>query len=122
MPTGDINHFGEIALKAAACRAVETELDDGFVRDAFAARPGGELGLSITFPQSTMVHFGIAFVDELLLEPPATYPVRTVLNVGCGLETPPGHSILPGICVGSKSISPAYSIGPAHVRRDIPIS
>jgi len=58
----------------AACRAHETELEDAFVRDPFAARLAGERGTAIlnALPQANMLRFGMAirtrFVEELLLE------------------------------------------------------
>jgi len=95
-PTGDeITHVSDTALMVAACRALETELEDAFVRDPFAARLAGERGLAIlrALPHSAVTRFGLAvrtrFVDELLLEALAAYPITTVLSVGCGLDTRP---------------------------------
>jgi len=92
---GEITHVSDTALMAAASRAVETELEDAFVRDPFAARLAGERGLAIlqALPRSAVLRFGIAirtrFVDELLLEALAAHPIETVLSVGCGLDTRP---------------------------------
>jgi methyltransferase (TIGR00027 family) len=95
-PTGgEITHISDTALMVAACRALETELEDAFVRDQFAARLAGERGMAIlrALPHSAVVRFGLAvrtrFVDELLLEALAAYPITTVLSVGCGLDTRP---------------------------------
>ncbi len=95
-PTGgEITHVSDTALMVAACRALETELDDAFVRDPFAARLAGERGMAIlhSLPHSAVVRFGLAvrtrFVDELLLEALAAHPIATVLSVGCGLDTRP---------------------------------
>jgi methyltransferase (TIGR00027 family) len=79
----------------AACRAHETELEDAFVRDPFAARLAGERGVAIlrALPYANVARVGLAvrtrFVDELLLEALAVHPIQTVLNVGCGLDTRP---------------------------------
>jgi O-methyltransferase involved in polyketide biosynthesis len=35
---GELNHVSDTALMVAACRALETESDEGFVHDPFAAR------------------------------------------------------------------------------------
>ena len=92
---GDITHVSDTALMVAACRAHETGLQDAFVRDPFAARLAGERGQAIlrALPHSDMVRFGVAvrtrFADELLLEGLAAQPIRTVLSVGCGLDTRP---------------------------------
>ena len=86
--TGEITHVSDTALMVAACRAHETELEDAFVRDPFAARLAGERGLAILrgLPHSAVVRFGLAirtrFVDELLLEALRTHPITTVLSVG----------------------------------------
>jgi methyltransferase (TIGR00027 family) len=98
---GEINHVSDTALMVAACRAVETESDLGFVRDPFARRLAGERGMEIlrALAHSEMFRFGIGartrFVDELLLDALATVPIRTVLSVGCGLDTRPWRLELP---------------------------
>ena len=92
---GEIAHVSDTALMVAACRAHETELEDAFVRDRFAARLAGERGLAIldALPHSAVLRLGLAvrtrFVDELLLEALTAYPISTVLSVGCGLDTRP---------------------------------
>jgi methyltransferase (TIGR00027 family) len=92
---GKITHVSDTALMVAACRAHESELDDAFVHDPFAARLAGERGVAIlrALPHSNIVRLGLAvrtrFVDELLLDALATYPIATVLSVGCGLDTRP---------------------------------
>jgi O-methyltransferase involved in polyketide biosynthesis len=79
----------------AACGAHETELQDAFVKDPFAARLAGQRGFSIlaALPYSNLLRLGIAirtrFVDKLPLEVLSQYPIMTVLNVGCGLNTRP---------------------------------
>lgn len=92
---GEITHVSDTALMVAACRAHETELEDAFVRDPFAARLAGERGFAIlaALPYSNVLRLGLAvrtrFVDELLLEALRQYPITTVLSVGCGLDTRP---------------------------------
>jgi len=92
---GKITHISDTALMVAACRAHENELEDAFVHDPFAARLAGERGVAIlrALPYSNVVRLGLAirtrFVDELLLEALATYPIATVLSVGCGLDIRP---------------------------------
>jgi methyltransferase (TIGR00027 family) len=92
---GEITHVSDTALMVAACRAHETELEDAFVRDPFAARLAGERGLAIlrALPNSNVVRLGLAvrtrFVDELLLEALRDHSITTVLSVGCGLDTRP---------------------------------
>ncbi len=101
-PTGgEITHVSDTALMVAACRALETEMEDAFVRDPFAARLAGERGFAILreMPHSNLVSFGVAvrirFIDELLLEAMAANPITTVLSVGCGLDTRPWRLDLP---------------------------
>jgi methyltransferase (TIGR00027 family) len=92
---GKIAHISDTALMVAACRAYESELADAFVHDPFAARLAGERGVAIlrAMPHSNVLRLGLAirtrFVDELLLDALATYPIATVLSVGCGLDTRP---------------------------------
>lgn len=99
--SGEITHVSDTALMAAACRAHETELEDAFVRDPFAARLAGERGRAILngMPHSGLIRLGLAvrtrFIDELLLEALNTQPIATVLSVGCGLDTRPWRLSLP---------------------------
>lgn len=92
---GEIRHVSDTALMVAACRAHETELEDAFVRDPFAARLAGERGVAIlgALPHSNVLRLGIAvrtrFIDEVLLEALRDQPITTVLSVGCGLDTRP---------------------------------
>jgi methyltransferase (TIGR00027 family) len=98
---GEINHVSDTALMVAACRALETESDDGFVDDPFAARLAGERGMAIldALPHQQMFRFGMGvrsrFLDELLLEALASDQIATVLSVGCGLDTRPWRLELP---------------------------
>ncbi len=95
---GEITHISDTALMVAACRAHETALDDAYIHDPFfAARLAGERGVAIlnALPQANVLRFGLAirtrFVDELLLEALAAsaHSIKTVLSVGCGLDTRP---------------------------------
>ena len=101
MSSGQIMHVSDTALMIAACRAHETELQDAFVKDPFAARLAGQRGFSIlaALPYSNLLRLGIAirtrFVDELLLEVLRQYPITTILNVGCGLDTRPWRLSFP---------------------------
>jgi methyltransferase (TIGR00027 family) len=92
---GSIHHVSDTALMVAACRADENEMADAFVRDPFAARLAGQRGQAIlrALPHSNVLRLGLAvrtrFVDELLLDALAKYPIATVVSVGCGLDTRP---------------------------------
>ena len=83
VPNGaEITHIGDTALMVAACRAYETELEDAFVRDPFAARLAGDRGFAIlaALPHSNVLRLGLAvrtsFVDEVLLEALRQTPSR----------------------------------------------
>jgi methyltransferase (TIGR00027 family) len=99
--SSEISHVSDTALMVAACRALETELEDAFIRDPFAAALAGTRGFAIleAVQHSEMMRFGMAvrtrFVDELLQETLAAHAVRTVLSVGCGLDTRPWRLDLP---------------------------
>ena len=94
-PGSEITHVSDTALMVAACRAHENEQDDAYVRDPFAARLSGERGVAIlnALPWAGMMRFGLAirtlFVDQLLQDALANHPIKTVLSVGCGLDTRP---------------------------------
>lgn len=93
--SSEISHVSDTALMVAACRADETELEDAFVRDPFAARLAGERGFAIlnAVPNSQMLRFGLGIrtrvIDDLLNEALAAHSITTVLSVGCGLDTRP---------------------------------
>ncbi len=101
LANGEITHVSDTALMVAACRALEHECPDGFVRDPFAARLAGERGLAMLrgLPRPDLMRFGVGarsrFLDELLLEALASTPVSTVLSMGCGLDTRPWRLELP---------------------------
>lgn len=98
---GEITHVSDTALMVAACRAHETELEDAFVRDPFAARLAGDRGKAILngMPHGNLLRIGMAirtrFIDELLLEAIGAYHIGNVLSVGCGLDTRPWRLDLP---------------------------
>lgn len=98
---GEINHVSDTALMVAACRALETDSDDGFVHDPFAARLAGERGVAIlrALPHAAILQFGVGvrsrFIDELLREVLVSEQIATVLSVGCGLDTRPWRLELP---------------------------
>jgi len=100
-PHGEIGHVSDTALMVAACRALEFDAPDGFVRDPFAARLAGERGMAIlrALPQPEMMRFGIGvrsrFIDELVLEALASEKISTVLSLGCGLDTRPWRLEVP---------------------------
>jgi methyltransferase (TIGR00027 family) len=97
----EITHVSDTALMVAACRALEFDCPDGFVKDPFAARLAGERGMAMLRAQAQpdMMRFGIAvrsrFLDELLIEELGSKPIATVLSVGCGLDTRPWRLELP---------------------------
>lgn len=98
---GSINHVSDTALMVAACRALETDAPDGFVKDPFAARLAGERGMAILqgLARPEMMQFGVGirshFIDELLLEALGSNRIETVLSLGCGLDTRPWRLDLP---------------------------
>lgn len=85
----------------AACRAHENDLEDAWVRDPFAARLAGERGVAIlnALPYAGMMRFGLAirtlFIDQLLQDALDKHSIKTVLSVGCGLDTRPWRLDLP---------------------------
>jgi len=97
----EIIHVSDTALMVAACRALESQSPDGFVHDPFAARLAGERGMAIlqNQPRPEMLRFGMGvrshFIDELLLDTLKSIPVKTVVSVGCGLDTRPWRLELP---------------------------
>ena len=98
---GEISHVSDTALMVAACRALEFDAPDGFVRDPFAARLAGERGMAMlrAMPKPEMMRFGIGvrsrFIDELVLETLASEKIATVLSLGCGLDTRPWRLDVP---------------------------
>src|SRR5215468_5172689 len=82
-----IVNVSDTALLVAACRAIESERPDAFVRDRFAARLAGERGMAMfrALPHPEIMGFGMAirtkFLDELLLDALASSGVATVVSV-----------------------------------------
>ena len=97
----EITHVSDTALMVAAVRAHETELEDAYFCDPFAARLAGERGVAIlnAMPYANVARFGLSvrtrLIDDLLLEALAAHPIATVLSVGCGLDTRPWRLELP---------------------------
>lgn len=100
-PDSEIVHVSDTALMVAACRATESERPDGLIRDPFAARLAGSRGMAIAngLERIDILRLGVAirthFVDELVSLTIAEKAVRTVLSVGCGLDTRPWRLDLP---------------------------
>jgi methyltransferase (TIGR00027 family) len=98
---GEITHVSDTALMVAAYRALESESPDGLVRDPFAARLAGERGMAMLRgnPQPEMMRFRVGvrsrFIDELLFEALSSKSIKTVLSLGCGLDTRPWRLDLP---------------------------
>jgi methyltransferase (TIGR00027 family) len=98
---GDIIHVSDTALMVAACRALESQSEAGFVIDPFGAELAGARGMAIlrALPNPKFMQFGVGvrtrFIDELLLDALTTKAIATVLSVGCGLDTRPWRLDLP---------------------------
>ena len=96
-----IEHVSDTALMVAACRAFETGRPDGLIRDPFAERLAGEKGMAIARNAAALewMCFGVGirsrFIDELLTSALSSGTVRTVLNLGAGLDTRPWRLDLP---------------------------
>jgi methyltransferase (TIGR00027 family) len=90
-----IEHVSDTALMVAACRALETERPDGFIRDPYAANLAGARGMSIARHASAVewMCFGVGvrgrFIDELLIRALVQGEIKTVVNLGAGLDTRP---------------------------------
>jgi methyltransferase (TIGR00027 family) len=96
-----IEHVSDTALMVAACRAMETTEPDGFIRDPFAERLAGARGMAIArgVPILEWMRFGVGirakFIDEILTDALRDGHIRTVLNLGSGLDTRPWRLQLP---------------------------
>ncbi len=97
-----IAHVSDTALLVAAALAAETKLEDGLVRDPYAARLAGERGFAIAKAgtPSRWRSFGIGmrsrFIDEFLEAELLAGAIDTVLCVGAGLDARPWRMALPG--------------------------
>ena len=100
-PDSAITHVSDTALMVAAVRAYETELEDAYFKDPFAASLAGDRGKAIlnAMPYASVARFGLAvrvrLLDELLRDALAANQIATVLSVGCGLDTRPWRLDLP---------------------------
>ena len=98
---GKIEHVSDTALMVAAIRAIENDRPDGLIRDPFASVLAGEKGMSIARGASALewMCFGVGgrtrFIDDLLLRVVNENSVRTVVNLGAGLDTRPWRMDLP---------------------------
>lgn len=96
-----VENVSDTALMVAACRAMETALPDGLVRDPFAERLAGQRGMAIagSVPILEGMRFGVAvrarFMDEILADLLRNGQIKTVLNLGSGLDTRPWRLRLP---------------------------
>lgn len=96
-----IQHVSDTALMVAACRAMETAEPNGLIRDPFAERLAGERGMAIArgMPILEWMRFGVGirakFIDEILMETLSDGQIKTVLNLGSGLDTRPWRLELP---------------------------
>jgi methyltransferase (TIGR00027 family) len=85
----------------AACRALETERPDGWLKDPFAARLAGERGMAIAkaLPSVEVMCFGIGIrsriLDDVIAAEISDRGIATVLCVGAGLDTRPWRLDLP---------------------------
>lgn len=90
-----IERVSDTALMVAACRAMESERPDRLVHDPFAARLAGHKGRAIAQNSAAVewISFGIGlrtrFIDDLVTEIVRRREVRTVVNLGAGLDTRP---------------------------------
>lgn len=85
----------------AACRAMETERPDGWVRDPLAARLAGDRGMAIAraLPGLEIMCFGVGMrsriLDDTILTAISKHGISTVLCVGAGMDTRPWRLELP---------------------------
>ena len=96
-----IEHVSDTALMVAACRAIENDRPDGLIRDPFASVLAGDKGMAIARSSSAIewMCFGLGartrFIDDLVLQVIQENSVRTVVNLGAGLDTRPWRMDLP---------------------------
>ncbi len=94
-------HISDTALLVAAARAVESELEDGLVRDPYAARLAGDRGMALlrAGSLSRWRSFGVGlrsrFIDEFLSSELADGTVDCVVSMGAGLDARPWRLPLP---------------------------
>jgi methyltransferase (TIGR00027 family) len=98
---GKIEHVSDTALMVAAFRAIENDRPDGLIRDPFASVLAGDKGMAIARGASAFewMSFGVGgrtrFIDDLVLCVVNGNSVRTVVNLGAGLDTRPWRMDLP---------------------------
>jgi methyltransferase (TIGR00027 family) len=96
-----IAHVSDTALMTAACRALETERSDGWVRDPFARRLAGERGFAIAdaLPAREIMCLGVGMrsriLDDFIPAVIGERDITTVLSAGAGLDTRPWRLELP---------------------------
>jgi methyltransferase (TIGR00027 family) len=96
-----IEHVSDTALMVAACRAIENDRPDALIRDPFASLLSGDKGMAIARSSSVIewMCFGLGvrtrFIDDLVLQIINDKSVRTVVNLGAGLDTRPWRMDLP---------------------------
>ena len=96
-----IEHVSDTALMVAACRAIETGREHGFVHDPFAEKLAGARGMTLAqnLPTVNVMCFGVGirslFLDELLLKAIAAAEIKSVLSLGSGLDSRPYRLDLP---------------------------
>ncbi len=94
-------HVSDTALMVAALRALETERADAIINDPFAARLAGQRGREIAAALSILelMLFGVSVrvksIDEILMLEVAQGRIKTVVNLGAGLDTRPWRLDLP---------------------------
>ena len=96
-----IEHVSDTALMVCACRALENDRHDGLVRDRFASKLAGEKGMAIARSDSGFEWMCLGtgvrsrFIDDLVDELVRERGIRTVVNLGAGLDTRPWRMDLP---------------------------
>ena len=102
MMSDGVKHVSDTALLVAAARAAETDMEDGLVRDPYAAQLAGERGIALvrSGSPSRWRSFGIGlrsrFIDQFLSSELEDGTVDCVLSLGAGLDARPWRLPLPG--------------------------
>ena len=96
----EIRHVSDTALMVAAARALESARPNGLINDPYAARLAGERGMAIVSArEQDWMRIGISvrthFIDEFVHDAITEHGVRTVLDLGAGLDTRPWRMDLP---------------------------
>lgn len=99
--SAEIKHVSDTALYVGGLRAIESARPDALMRDPLAERLAGERGIALTRTLSggsmTTIALAVRFrvIDEFVLRAIREGGVRTVLNVGAGLDTRPWRLDVP---------------------------